>query len=181
VAGASNVHWRNNLMLGENSAPAILAVTTYTSYTSSDYNGFRPNAAAESSFTWNAPARGAVADFPGPNHTPAMDARQFKTLAEYSQATGQDKNSVLVDYDIFTNVPRLDAQKADTVQKLYRAEDFDFRLKAGAVAVDKGLALPNVTDGFAGRAPDLGALEVGQRPVQYGPRTQATTRSSAGR
>src|SRR6185295_850867 len=113
--GLSNTHWRNNLMLGENSAPAILAVTTYTSYTSSDYNGFRPNPAAESSFTWNAP-RGAAADYPGPNHNPAMESRQFKTLAEYSQATGQDKNSILVDYDIFMNVPPLDAQKTETVQ-----------------------------------------------------------------
>jgi hypothetical protein len=179
AAGASNVHWRNNLMLGESSAPAILSVTTFTSYTSSDYNGFRPNPGADSSFQWTAPARGAVADYPGPNHSPAMETRQFKTLAEYSQATGQDRNSVLLDYDIFVNVPRLDAQKTEDVQKLYRAEDFDFRLKPGSAAVDKGVALPNVTDGFAGRAPDLGALEVGQRPFQYGPRTPVTTRSSA--
>ena len=67
------------------------------------------------------------------------------------------------------------------MQKLYKAEDFDFRLKPGAAAVDRGVALPNVTDGFAGRAPDLGALEVGQRAFQYGPRTATTTRSSAGR
>jgi hypothetical protein len=179
-AGASNIHWRNNLMLGENSAPAILSVNTFTSYTSSDYNGFRPNPNAEASFVWTTP-RGAAADYPGPNHNPAMETRQFKTLAEFSQATGQDKNSVLVDYDIFVNVPRLDAQKTEDVQKLYRAEDFDFRLKPGSAAVDKGVALPNVTDGYAGRAPDLGALEVGQRPFHYGPRTEPTTRSSAGR
>jgi hypothetical protein len=180
VAGASNVHWRNNLMLGENATPAILSVTTYTGYTSSDYNGFRPNPGAEPSFQWNTP-RGAQADFPGPNHNPAMETRQFKTLAEYSQATGQDKNSVLVDYDIFVNVRQLDAQKTEDVQKLYRAEDFDFRLRPGSAAVDKGVALPNVTDGFAGRAPDLGALEVGQPPLHYGPRTEAATRSSAQR
>ena len=36
--------------------------------------------------------------------------RQFPTLADYSEATGQDRHSVLVDYDIFVNVPRLDAQ-----------------------------------------------------------------------
>jgi hypothetical protein len=30
--------------------------------------------------------------------------------------------------------------------------------------------LPNITDGFAGQAPDLGALEVGQVPPHYGPR-----------
>ena len=137
--GLSNTHWRNNLMLGENSAPAILAVTTFTSYTSSDYNGFRPNPGVESSFQWTAPARGAVADYPGPDHNPTLETRQFATLAEYSQATGQDKNSILVDYDIFVNVPRLDAQQTATVQKLYRAEDFDFRLKPGAAAVDRGV------------------------------------------
>jgi len=40
-AGSSaNVHWRNNLMLGENSAPAIFSVNTNTNYSTSDYNGF---------------------------------------------------------------------------------------------------------------------------------------------
>ena len=43
AAGSANVHWRNNLFLGENSAPAIFSINTFTSYTSSDYNGFRPN------------------------------------------------------------------------------------------------------------------------------------------
>ena len=36
AAAAGNVHWRNNLMLGENSAPAILNVNTTTNYSSSD-------------------------------------------------------------------------------------------------------------------------------------------------
>ena len=30
------MHWRNNLMLGENSAPAIFSVNTNTNYSSSD-------------------------------------------------------------------------------------------------------------------------------------------------
>jgi hypothetical protein len=30
--------------------------------------------------------------------------------------------------------------------------------------------LPNVTDGFAGAAPDLGAIEQGQAAPHYGPR-----------
>jgi hypothetical protein len=75
-----------------------------------------------------------------------------------------------VDYDIFVNVPRLDAKDLKKVQKLYKAEDFDFRLKPGSAAVDRGVVLPNVTDGFTGKAPDLGALEVGQPPPHYGPR-----------
>jgi hypothetical protein len=56
------------------------------------------------------------------------------------------------------------------IQKLYKAEDFDFRLKPGSAAVDKGIVIPQVTDGFTGAAPDLGALEVGQPPPHYGPR-----------
>src|ERR1041385_1060041 len=39
----SNTHWRNNLILGQNSGPAIFNITTFTNYTSSDYNGFRAN------------------------------------------------------------------------------------------------------------------------------------------
>ena len=39
-----------------------------------------------------------------------------------------------------------------------------------SVAVDRGVVLPNVNEGFAGRAPDLGALEVGQPAPHYGPR-----------
>ena len=70
AAGASNVHWRNNLMLGENSAPAIFSVNTYTNYTSSDYNGFRPNPGAESSFSGTRRRAACAADFAGPGPQP---------------------------------------------------------------------------------------------------------------
>ena len=86
------------------------------------------------------------------------------------KATGQDRNRVLVDYDIFVNVRRLDAQDVSTLQQLHRAEDLDFRLRPGSHAVDEGTPLPNVTDGSSGRAPDLGALELGAIPPHYGPR-----------
>jgi hypothetical protein len=170
VAAASNVHWRNNLMLGQGAAPAILSVNTFTRYTSSDYNGFRPNPGVEPAFQWNAPPPGVQADFTGPGHTASLEARSFRTLAEYSRATGQDQHSVLVDYDAFVNVPRLDARDVSTLQRLYRLEDLDFRLRPGSAAVDGGVVLPNVTDGFAGRAPDLGALELGRPVPHVGPR-----------
>ena len=171
VAAASNVHWRNNLMLGQNSGPTIFSVNTFTNYSSSDYNGFRPNSGAAVSFRWNSPPTGVAADFAGPGHTPRLENREFSALADYVNATGQDRHSVLVDYEVFRNVPRLDAQDAASVQKLYKASDFDFRLKPGAPAVDRGLALANVTDRFTGRAPDLGALEVDKPLPVYGPRT----------
>jgi hypothetical protein len=170
VAAASNVHWRNNLMLGEHSSPTIFSVNTFTNYSSSDYNGFRPNPGAAVSFRWNSPPPGVAADFAGPGHVPRIETREFSTLAEYAKATGQDRYSVVVDYDIFMNVRPLNAQDSSSVQKLYNAADFDFRLKPRTPAVDRGLVLPNVTDEFTGRAPDLGALEVGTPLPVYGPR-----------
>ncbi len=173
-AGSSaNVHWRNNLMLGENSAPAIFSVNTNTNYSSSDYNGFRPNPGAPFSFQWTSPPWGVSADYSGllAGRGPgSLQSRQFATLAEYSRATHQDEHSVELNYDVFLNVPRLDAKDLKAVQRLYKADDFDFGLKPGSAAVDRGVVLNNVTDGFTGSAPDLGALEVGQPKPHYGPR-----------
>jgi len=101
---------------------------------------------------------------------PSLERRSFASLAEYSQATRQDQHSVALDYDIFVNVPRLDAKDTGNVQRLYNANHLDFRIRPGSAAVDRGVVLPNVTDGFAGRAPDLGALEVGEAAPHYGPR-----------
>ena len=43
-------------------------------------------------------------------------------------------------------------------------------MKPGSAAIDRGVVLPNINDGFAGKAPDLGALEAGQPLPIYGPR-----------
>jgi len=193
VPSGANTHWLNNLMLGQSTAPAIFSVTTLTPYTSSDYNGFRPNPGAAYSFQWSVVApggRGATGGDPDAPPAPAgragaavagqgaqragaapgtVQPGQFKTLAEYAQATGQDRHSVLVDYDVFVNVPKLE-RDPKTVQRLYEFKDYDFRLKPGSAAIDRGVEIPNVTDGFAGRAPDLGALELGQPLPTYGPR-----------
>ncbi len=168
---AANVHWRNNLFLGENSSPAIFGITTFTSYSSSDYNGFRPNSGVETSFEWNSPKPGVAADYADAARRADLETRRFRTLDEYRTATGQDRHSVQVDYDVFVNVPRLDAQDLARVQKVYKAEEFDFRLKPGSAAVDRGVPLANVNDGFTGSAPDLGALEAGKPLPHFGPRT----------
>ncbi len=46
----------------------------------------------------------------------------------------------------------------------------DVSLSPSSNAVDAGLRLPNVNDGFAGANPDLGALELGSAPPTYGVR-----------
>jgi hypothetical protein len=45
-------------------------------------------------------------------------------------------------------------------------------LRAGSAAVDAGVVIPNINDGFTGKGPDLGAYEVGQEMPIYGPRPQ---------
>ena len=172
IAGdpSANMHYRNNLILGENSSPAIFSVNTNTNYSSSDYNGFRPNPGAAVSFQWNSPPASVRADYNDPQRRAALETRGFASLAEYSRATGQDQHSLLVDYDVFMNVPPLDAQDVESVQKVYKAEDFDFRLRPESVAVDRGVVLPNVNEDFSGKAPDLGALETGRPAPHYGPR-----------
>jgi hypothetical protein len=157
-------------MLGQNAAPEIFAVTTNTGYSSSDYNGFRPNAGAAQSFVWNAPAAPHGVTYEGAS---PIERRAFPTLQSYAAATGQDRNSVLVDFDVFVNVPQLDRNDLENVQRVYDATVYDFSLRPGSAAVDRGVAVPNVTDGFGGSAPDLGALEVGKPLPVYGPRRGA--------
>lgn len=159
---SSNMHFRNNLLLGEMPGQEIFALETFTNYTSSDCNGFRPNEGAASQFSWNSPPLSTLADYSGPR-----EQRSFKTLGEYRDATGQDKRSILVDYDIFINVPKADPKDP---RRLYKADELDFRLRPNAAAVDAGCLLPNINDGFTGKGPDLGALELGQPLPVYGPR-----------
>jgi len=174
---SANVHWANNLMLGQSGLPAVLSVTTFTRYSTSDYNGFKPNKAAPYAFEWNAPEPGMEQDYrellatgePGPAPK-TLVRRQYKTLAEYQKGSGQDAHSVAVDYDVFVRVPELNGRDPKTVQKLYKAEDLDFSLRPRAAAIDRGKVIPNVTDGFGGKAPDLGALEYGKPAPHYGPR-----------
>jgi len=54
----------------------------------------------------------------------------------------------------------------------------DVTLASGANAIDAGVALPNVNDGFHGAAPDVGALEVGCPIPLYGVRPDGIDETS---
>src|SRR5215469_4987884 len=159
---ASNQQYRNNLILAQGAFDPVFAITTYTNYSSSDYNGFRPNAGKADSFEWNSPPFGTNSAFGAPTTD-----RRYRSLRDYSEATGQDQHSVLIDYDVFTRVPMPDPGDP---QKVYTPDGLDFSLRPGAPAIDAGVVLPGITDGFTGRAPDLGAFESGRPAFHYGPR-----------
>src|SRR5438105_12883638 len=135
LLAASNVQYRNNLILGKSETPEIFAVETNTNYSSSDYNGFRPNEGAEFSFEWSTPPITMRSNFPGEAgklstqaqaqlEAKAREVRRFKTLKEYTDATGQDKHSVLVDYNVFMKV----TAPGPDPRTLYKPADFDFQL-----------------------------------------------------
>lgn len=162
--GGSNFHYRNNLFMGtDHPERPVLGKLTYTSYTSLDYNGYRPNATGKPQFVWNSPAPGTLRDYA----LTVAGSREFGTLEEFRKATGQEPNGRVVDYDVFESVRPPDPRRPHAV---YPAAGLDFRLKPGSAAVDAGCRLPNVNDDATGAAPDLGALEAGRPVPRYGPR-----------
>ncbi|MFH1737949.1 MAG: hypothetical protein ABIH23_02990 [bacterium] len=162
----SNVHLRNNLFLGiDFPGRPILSAATYTSYTSFDYNGYRPNKNSDTQFVWRSPSHEILQDYA----LKGVSSRSFNTFEEFSRETGQEQHGIYVDYDIFQSVEKPDPNRPGDI---YSAENLDFSLKPGSVAVDAACVLPNVNDTFTGKAPDLGALEVGSAVPVYGPRVK---------
>jgi hypothetical protein len=161
---ASNLHFRNNLILGQGAWPEVFSVETFTPWSDSDYNGFGP-ATGQSAFAWAAPM-GAV-DYEVRSERPVQS---FASLPAFAEATGNDAHSRMVDWSVFN---KASPPAAGDPTRVYRAEDFDFSLVAGSAAIDAGVALPGITDGFTGSAPDLGAIEFGKPAPKYGPRPVA--------
>ena len=95
------------------------------------------------------------------------DWKYFETLADFSKATGQEIHGIEIDYDIFEKLAKPNANEKYAV---HHAMDLNFRLKPKSKAVDAGVVIPTINDDFVGRAPDLGALEVGAPETKYGPR-----------
>ena len=159
----ANAHWRNNLFLGRDTPNrGIMTWANATPQYSSDYNGFRPNRNARAQYAWLAPPAGQAAYEPKDTewHT-------FATLDEMRKATGQETHGIEVDFDIFEEMKPADPARR---YQVHHSMDLNFRLRPGGKAVDAGLVLPTVNDGFTGKAPDLGALELNQPEPHYGPR-----------
>jgi hypothetical protein len=158
---AANQHYRNNLVLGQGAADTVFAVETTINYSSSDYNGFRPNPGVQHSFAWTSPEFDTLVDYDN------LVRREYVDLEAYSAATGNDSHSILIDYDDFVNVPPLDRSNPST---LHDPAAVDFGLQSNSAAIDAGVPLPGINDDASGSAPDLGAYEFGEATPVYGPR-----------
>lgn len=159
----SNGHFRNNLFIGpDNTRPAFTA-TTFTSYSSMDYDGYRKKH-TNAKFRLRYPLRDSL------NQADEKELTffEFRTLKDFAAKTGFEQHGLeLDDETLFENVALPDPKSKGHV---YPVTGCDFRLKAGSRAVDAGCILPTITDGYSGKAPDLGALERGVAAPHYGPR-----------
>jgi MYXO-CTERM domain-containing protein len=137
----------NNLVIGPASASRVVDWEGPVDDGLFDYNGYL----GSGSFRWN--IGGSLMNF-----------ADFAAV----QAAGLETHGVLLTQSPFaaTIVP-----PPDYTTKLDPA---DVSLAAGSGAVDKGIVLANINDGFKGAAPDLGALEVGCAVPIYGPRPDGT-------
>ncbi len=141
-----NGHFRNNLFMGGSSYALVSG--SPTAYSTMDYNAYRRNE-TDRLISWK-------------NHEGQVG--RYQSIEEFFQATGLEEHGMLADYNIFVSAGP--PGKGETCDP----GDYDLRLRRGAKVIDAGIALPQITDGFAGKAPDLGCYELGQEPPHYGPR-----------
>jgi hypothetical protein len=128
----------------------------------------------------NFPAADATCDFDyngyGTVGTPFrgnIGGKRFDSLTALRVNTSE-KHGVQVNLDVFADkvpFPNPALPKWPTP---------DLRLRADSAAVDAGVVLPNVNDGYTGKAPDLGAYEVGQELPVYGPRPKGMDETAKG-
>jgi hypothetical protein len=146
----SHAYFRNNLFIGGPGA---------------DYNGYDsgpgdvlmlPSAGPSCSF-----------DYDG------FGEVRFDSLSEL-QGTTSEVHAVEVGLDVFAAAVTFPAEPfaAPATPSLLLAGD--------GAALDRGLALPNVNDDFAGSAPDLGAFELGALEPTYGPEGGPSTGGGSG-
>lgn len=160
----SNGHFRNNLFIGPDSNRHALSATTYTNYSTMDYNGYRMKS-ARINFRLKYPAHDSL------NHADDREIKfeEFRSLGDLARKTGFEAHGVELQDEIFENVALPDPARRGHI---YQMQGHDFKLKRSSAAIDAGLHLPNITDNYLGRAPDLGAIEGGKEPPRYGPRSR---------
>lgn len=163
ITNFSNGHFRNNLFIGQDDGRPSLQATTYTTYSTLDYNGYR----GKNNNLANYRLRYPLHDSLNQADDKELTLSNFNTLEEFRMKTGFEQHGVELDVNIFEQVKLPDAKNKGLI---YPVKGYDFRLKAGSKAIDAGCILPNITDGYTGKAPDIGAMEFGKEGLKYGAR-----------
>ena len=89
---------------------------------------------------------------------------RFRDLASFAKTVGIETHGVELKRTEVLGTPDVSAYAAQAWS------DRRLTLKVGCKAVDAGAPLPNLCEEFTGRAPDLGAYELGMPLPHYGPR-----------
>lgn len=143
---------RNNLLIGGPGG-------TYGGYTNGSGRVIDISTLDTSSADMNYDALGSnTGSFGG-----RLGSTSFSSLAQLRSATGE-KAAVEVGLGAFAVAPAFPSAA------MTRYAVPDLRPAAGGAAVDAGVALPGINDGFSGSAPDAGAYELGAALPLYGPR-----------
>lgn len=97
----------------------------------------------------------------------------YPNLPAFYAGTGNEQHGIEVGVGAFVNAAlphHPEWNYTDGYGAAYTPEQIDLRLASGSAAIDRGLALANVDDAFAGAAPDLGCYESGASLPAYGAR-----------
>jgi len=134
-------------------------------------NNLLVGTAANYAFENTAPMQGCDFDYDG-------FAGRWKLVLKWNGVRYASLDDVRGSAPVYRHFAQLDAKTLfqsgltapDDIAKEYPCSKNDLRLSLQSDAIDAGVGLPNVNDGFAGAAPDLGAYEAGQVLPHYGPR-----------
>jgi hypothetical protein len=152
---AHNFVLQNNMFVGPRpSSERVISWNTPTNKASFNFNGYYPD--------------GAMTFYIEPTGT----YQNYPNLAAVKSGGYHEANGCIINEGMFANgmTPLFD----------YRpyVQPSDMSLSAGSNAIDAGIILPNVNDGFSGSAPDLGALEQGIETPIYGVRLEGVDESN---
>jgi len=144
-AAVGKIMSRNNLFVG-GQANHAMEFSPRVASLDCDYDGF---------------AGGPYAQFA------RLQDRRFVTFEDFREKSGIERHATWVGTDVpFSSGVTVPADR----KTQFPITTNDLRLAKGSKAVDAGVVLPNLDDGYAGKAPDLGAYEYGAPLPWYGPR-----------
>ena len=146
-AEVHNIFYRNNLFVGRNASQGYDCDPQMVNC-DMDYDGF---------------AGGPFRNFL------KFNRKSYRTAADARAGAPVYRHATVIDGD---NIFAGGLRAPTDYLKQYDSKLNDLRLRPGTPAIDAGEALPNFSDGFSGKAPDLGAYELGAPLPQYGPRPE---------